>query len=112
MSTDTGQQETEEFLPRARMRVKLEYADTMEEGALWEELERRYNAHDALVAALRDLASVPDIVGGPHDVPRYHCRYCGRDYSPVEGLDTPMNCPSDDCRAWQARAALAKAEGA
>ena len=52
MSTDTGQQETEEFLPRARMRVKLEYADTMEEGALWHELERRYNAHDDLVAAL------------------------------------------------------------
>ena len=58
MSTDTGQQETEEFLPRARMRVKLEYADTMEEGALWEELERRYNAHDDLVAALRDSVDV------------------------------------------------------
>ena len=55
MSTDTGQQETEEFLPRARMRVKLEYADTMEEGALWEELERRYNAHEDLVAALRQV---------------------------------------------------------
>ena len=73
---------------------------------------RAVNAHDDLVAALRDLVSVPDIVGGPHDVPRYHCRYCGRDYSPVEGLDTPLNCPSDDCRAWQARDALAKAEGA
>jgi hypothetical protein len=58
MSTDTGKQETEEFLPRARMRVKLEYADTMEEGALWEELERRYNAHDDLVEALRDSVDV------------------------------------------------------
>jgi hypothetical protein len=53
-----------------------------------------------LLEALRDLlGDRPDVQGGI-------CQRCGRDYIGdfIEG-----DCPSDDCPAYRARAAIAKA---
>jgi hypothetical protein len=55
-----------------------------------------------LLEALRDLlGDRPDVQGGV-------CQTCGRDYIP-EILEGP--CPADDCPAYKARAAIAKARG-
>src|SRR5271165_2005856 len=57
------------------------------------------------------LAALIDLVGDKPDIQNGQCIRCGRDYRAYPE-DEGENCPSDDCPAYQARAAIAKAKAA
>ena len=73
--------------------------------------ERAGNAH--LLAAAPDLLyALEDLLGDNPDVQGGVCRHCGRDYPGSDNDDMLTgDCPADDCPAYGARAAIAKARG-
>ena len=103
---------------RARIVGDVDYDQTSFGEKMAKLITGRYNAHDALVAAVKDLlGDGPDLVeldcGGHQGGNGFECRHCGRVYEDDDVLDDMPdgNCPSDDCPGHKARAALEKAKG-
>ncbi len=69
-------------------------------------IARACNSHYDLIAALEDLkGDRPEVLGGV-------CQHCGRNYLSGDDLEIlEGDCPSDDCPAYIARTAIAKARG-
>jgi hypothetical protein len=86
--------------------------NAMQSGTPDEEYEERNAEWQAirplLVAVPQLLDALEDILGDRPDIQGGICRRCGRDY---RGAIHTGNCPSDDCPAYIARAAIAKAKG-
>lgn len=58
----------------------------------------------------RDLiAALQDLLGDQPDIQQGHCIRCGRDYSGQPELEG-ASCPCDDCPAFGAREAMARAQ--
>jgi hypothetical protein len=72
------------------------------------------HANANLIAAAPDLLNALEgLMAGPDTREingRFECAHCGRDYG-YAGDEAPERCESDDCPAFIARAAIAKAKG-
>jgi hypothetical protein len=72
-------------------------------------------ANARLIAAAPELGeALLDLLGDLPDIQesggRFSCVRCGREYSGIAGdTEIPINCPSDLCPSFLARAALRKA---
>ena len=89
---------------------ELEEIDkAMTEGDATPEQEKRGQELVTLADAAQDLLdALKDLLGDRHDVQNGQCIRCGRDYR----VDIHSGeCPSDDCPAYGARVAIAKATG-
>ena len=72
-----------------------------------------FNERNLLMTELENelLEALIDLLGDKPDIQNGQCIRCGRDYRAYPE-DEGENCPSDDCPAYKAHAAIAKAEAA
>jgi hypothetical protein len=77
------------------------------------EISQVHPEYACMMAAAGDmLEALVDLLGDQPDVQGGICQHCGRDYL-RSGHDDMLtgDCPADDCPAYGARAAIAKARG-